>query len=170
MAVMGERLPEAWMVEWHHHNRVRFPLRRWSFLQLPVLLVAGPSIATLARLPDMLADGNWRYPAYLAITVYAGLALVMLHRLVTRRRYLVVDRTGIRSGRRFLPWNEIGSIGLITGPTPLDHLPIHPKHVRSKNLNLTRQHVNDLQSFRTWLDELPSERRRSDSPRQQEWQ
>ena len=158
------------MVEWHHHNRVEFPLRGWSFLQFPLLLALAPTPMVLASLPDMLADGNWRFLAYLWITAYACLVLVFLYQLVTRRPYVVVDRAGIRSGRRFLPWNEIGSIGLVTGPNPIGKLPIHPKNVWANDLVLTRRHVNDLKSFHTWLDELLTDQRRSASPKDQEWQ
>lgn len=129
MAVMGERLPEAWIVEWHHNRRVEFPLRRWSFLQFPFLFVVGPSVMLLSRLPDMLDDGAWRFVGYLLIAAYVGVVIAVAWQLITQRPYLIVDRTGIHQGRRSMPWTEVGSIGLIRGPRPIRQLPIHPKNV-----------------------------------------
>ncbi|WP_432880760.1 hypothetical protein ACQPYH_35915 [Kribbella sp. CA-245084] len=156
---MGERLPEAWMVEWHRNRRVEFPLRRWSFLQFPVLLGLGPSLLLMGRLPDMLDEGAWRYFGYLIIVGYAGIAIAVAWQLITQRPYVVVDRTGVRAGRRFMPWTDVGSIGLIRGQNPFRELPIHPKNVWAKDLVLSRQHVNDLAAFRSWLDELLAEHR-----------
>ncbi|HWD81660.1 MAG TPA: hypothetical protein VG497_22350 [Kribbella sp.] len=162
MTVMGERLPEAWIVEWHHNRRVEFPLRRWSFLQFPFLLLVAPSGLMLSSVPDMLARGASRYLAYLVIATYAGLVIAIAWQLITQRPYLVVDRTGIHQGRRSMPWPEVGSIGLIRGPGPIRQLPIHPKNVWARDLILSRQHVNDLPTFRTWLEEILEEQRRAE--------
>jgi hypothetical protein len=163
MTVMGERLPEAWMVELHRNGRVEFPLRRWSFLQVPVFPIVAFPLISAGRLADMLADGNWRFLAYLLIAVYAGAVITLVWQLATQRPYLIVDRTGVHQGRRSMPWIEIGSIGLTRGPNPFRQLPIHPKNVWAKDLVLSRQHVNDLQSFRTWLEEVLEEQRRSEA-------
>ncbi|WP_165546338.1 hypothetical protein [Kribbella soli] len=155
MTVMGERLPEAWMVELHRNGRVEFPLRRWSFLQVPVLPILGLSVLSAGSLPDMLADGNWRFLAYLLIAVYAGAGIALVWQLVTQRPTLVIDHRGIHQGRRrFMPWTEIGSIGPISGPKMARQLQIHPRNIWAKNLTLTQQHVNDLQALKTWLNTL----------------
>ncbi|WP_344192836.1 hypothetical protein [Kribbella karoonensis] len=159
MAVMGERLPEAWIVEWHHNRRVEFPLRRWSFLQFPFLFVVGPSVMLLSRLPDMLDDGACRFVGYLLIAAYVGVVIAVAWQLITQRPYLIVDRTGIHQGRRSMPWTEVGSIGLIRGPRPIRQLPIHPKNVWANDLVLSQQHVSDLQTFRTWLETILEEQR-----------
>lgn len=163
MTVMGERLPEAWMVEWHHHGRVEFPLRRWTFLQFPLSFVLAPSLMTLAHLPDMLAEDGWRFYGYAVIALYVSLAVVLTYQLITQRPYLIVDRTGIHQGRRSMLWTEIGSFGLIRGPNPIRQLPVHSKNVWAKDLLLSRQHVNDLRSFRTWLEDLLEEQRRPET-------
>ncbi|GAA1129300.1 hypothetical protein GCM10009630_29000 [Kribbella jejuensis] len=163
MAVMGERLPEAWMVEWHRNGRVEFPLRRWSFMQYPFLFLLGPALMTLSRLPDMLADDVGRFFGYLSIAVYAVVLIVLAYTLITQRPYLIVDRSGIRQGRRSIAWTDVGSIGLIRGPRPVRQLPVHPKNIWANDLLLTRQHVNDLQTFKTWLEELLEEQRRSET-------
>ncbi|MEU8226367.1 hypothetical protein [Kribbella sp. NPDC048915] len=157
---MGERLPEAWMVEWQRNGRVEFPLRRWAFLQFPVGLVLAFAAFTGSRVPGMLDDGNWRYVAYLLIAVYVGAAAMIVWQLVTQRPALVVDRRGLHLGRRrFMAWSEIGGIGFVSGPGWIRQLPIHPKHVWAKNLVLTQHHVNDLSAFRVWLGELLDEYR-----------
>jgi hypothetical protein len=160
MTVMGERLPEAWIVEWHRNHRVEFPLRRWSFLQAPFLLVPTMGLLSLSSIPDMLDDGPWRFLAYLLIALYTGVVVGLAWQLVTQRPVLVVDHRGIHLGRRrFLPWDDVGSISPVIGPKPLRRLEIFQKNVWAKNLTLTQQHVNDLQAFRTWLDELLTENR-----------
>ena len=161
MAVMGERLPEAWIVELHRNGRVEFPLRRWSFVQFPLSLALGPSLLLMSRLPDMLDGGTSRYFGYLIIVGYAGIAIALAWQFITQRPYVVVDRTGVRSGRRFMAWTDVGSIGLIRGQGLGHQLPIHPRNVWAKDLVLSRQHINDLQSFRTWLIEVLEEQRRT---------
>ncbi|TDW87308.1 hypothetical protein EV137_5381 [Kribbella pratensis] len=166
MTVMGERLPEAWMVEWHRNSRVEFPLRRWSFLQFPGFLLVGYSALTLGRLPDMLDDGGWRFLAYLLIATYVGIVAMFAWQFVTQRPILVVDHRGIHQGRRrFMPWTEIGSIGPVSGPKLARQLHVYPKNIWAKHLILTQQHVNDLQTFQTWLQEVLDEQRRTESPR-----
>jgi hypothetical protein len=162
MAVMGERLPEAWAVEWQRNGRVEFPLRRRSFLQVPVFPILGLSALSAGTLPDMLADGTWRFLAYLLIAACAGVVIAGIWQLVTLRPILVIDHRGIHQGRRhFMPWTEIGSIGPVSGPKMSRQLQIYPKNVWAKNLTLTQHHVNDLQTFQTWLNELLAEQRRT---------
>ena len=157
---MGERLPEAWMVEWHRNGRVEFPLRRWGFSMFPVLYMAAFALFTAGRLPDMLDDGSWRYLAYLLIAGYVGIGVMIVWQLVTQRPVVVVDHRGIHVGhRRFMAWSEIGSIGFVAGPKLARQLPVQPKNVWAKNLVLTQQHVNDLSAFRLWLGELLEEQR-----------
>ncbi|MGW6201122.1 hypothetical protein ACWF0M_33585 [Kribbella sp. NPDC055110] len=156
---MGERLPEAWMVEMHRNGRVEFPLRRWSFLQFPGLLFLPTAFFGASTIPDMF-DHGWPVIAYLLITLCAALVLGITWQLVTQRPLLVIDHRGIHQGRRrFLPWDEIGSIGPISGPKMARQLQIHPKNVWAKNLVLTQQHVNDLQTFQTWLEEVLEDQR-----------
>ncbi|MBP2350250.1 hypothetical protein JOF29_001333 [Kribbella aluminosa] len=160
---MGERLPEAWMVEWHRNGRVEFPLRRWSFIQYPIFLVLGYSVMAAVKLPDMLADDIWRFLGYLVILAYVGVAIVIIRQLVTQRPYVVVDRVGIHRGRRSMPWTETGSIGSVTGAKLVRQLRLHPKNVWAKELTISQHHVNDLESFRTWLSEVLDEHRRSEN-------
>lgn len=164
MTVMGERLPEAWIVELHRNGRVVFPLRRWSFLQVPVFPILGLSLLSTRSLPDMLADGTWRFLAYVLIAAYAGVVIALIWQFVTRRPVLVIDHRGIQQRRRFMPWTEIGSIGPVSGPKMARQLQIYPKNVWAKNLTMTQYHVNDLQAFSTWLQEVLEEQRCAESP------
>ncbi|TDO68634.1 hypothetical protein EV651_102557 [Kribbella sp. VKM Ac-2571] len=156
MTVMGERLPEAWMVEWHRNSRVEFPLRRWSFMQYPGFWFVVPgALMTTSQLPSMLDDGGWRFLAYLQIAAYVGIVAMLVWQLVTQRPILVVDHRGIHQGRRrFMPWDEIGSIGPVSGPKMARQLHVYPKNIWAKHLILTQHHLNDLQTFQTWLTEL----------------
>jgi hypothetical protein len=161
MAVMGERLPEAWMVELHRNGRVEFPLRRWAFVWSPLVPLLVVACFGAIRLRYML-DSSWRVVGYVAIAAYAGIAVVIAWLFVTQRPVVTVDRNGIHRGRRrFIPWTEISSIGPLSGPKLARQFLIFPRNVRAKNLVLTQQHANDLQSFRTWLEELLTEHRRS---------
>lgn len=154
MTVMGERLPEAWMVEWHRNGRVEFPLRRWPIVQPPMLVLLFMALVTLQSISRTL-DGGWPYITYLLIALDAGVVITIAWQLITQRPILVIDHRGIHQGRRrFMPWDEIGSIGPITGPKMARQLTIHPKNVWAKNLTLTQQHANDLQALQTWLSAL----------------
>jgi hypothetical protein len=163
MTVMGERLPEAWMVEWHRNGRVEFPLRRWSMLYPPVVLILPMALLSMNGIPGMIGDGGGRRLfAYLLIAMYAAVVIGIAWQLVTQRPVLVVDRRGIHLGRRrFMPWTDIGSVGPVTGGKLARHVPVNPKNVWAKNLPLSHHHVNDLQAFQTWLTELLDEHRQS---------
>lgn len=145
------------MVELHRNGRVEFPLRRWAFVSLPLAPLIIMACFGAIRLPDML-DSSWRVVGYVAIAAYAGIAIVIGWQLVTQRPVVIVDRNGIH---RFIPWTDISSIGPLSGPKLARQFLIFPKNVRAKNLVLTQQHANDLQSFRAWLEELLTEHRQA---------
>jgi len=161
MAVMGERLPEAWMVEMHRNGRVEFPLRRRSMVLPPTLFVLPLTLASAGQIPEKL-DSGWRFLGYLTIAVYVSLWAAGVWQLITQRPVVVVDRTGIHHGRRrFMAWSEIGWIGFVSGPKVARQFSVMPKDVWAKSLVLNRQHVNDLQTFRTWLEGLLDEYRQA---------
>jgi hypothetical protein len=162
MAVMGERLPEAWIVEWHRNGRVEFPLRRWAFLQYPIFVVLGYSILLAGKLPDMLADDVWRFAGYLVIVAYVGIAIAIVRMLVTQRPYVVVDRVGIHRGRRSMPWSEIADIAELDG-APGDRFFTVVPSTRGRKLRLGQEHVRNVPAFRYWLTDLLAEHRRTAS-------
>ena len=63
--------------------------------------------------------------------------------------------------RRFMAWSEIGWIGFVSGPKIARQFSVMPKDVWAKSLVLNRQHLNDLQTFRTWLEGLLDEYRQA---------
>ncbi|WP_460665534.1 hypothetical protein [Kribbella swartbergensis] len=155
---MGERLPEAWMVELHRNGRVEFPLRRWTAMRwlpwLPLVYLPGPTLALL--------DGEWRFVGHLMIVVSVGVVVAMVWQLVTQRPVVIVDRRGIHRGRRrFMAWSDVGSLGPVSGPKLARQFPVMPRDVRAKNLVLGQEHVNDVAAFRSWLDEVLDEHRRA---------
>ncbi|GAA2837369.1 hypothetical protein GCM10010522_64650 [Kribbella solani] len=157
---MGERLPEAWMVEWHRNQRVEFPLRRWAYLfpsMLPFALIG------LGALPRLFYS-DWRVTSYVLFAVYVVVGAGVIWQLITQRPVVVVDHRGIHYGRRrFMAWDDISSIDLPHGPRMTRQLPIHPKDVWAKRLVLTQNHVSDLESFRTWLTALLTDHRQTPS-------
>ncbi|MFF0343612.1 hypothetical protein [Kribbella sp. NPDC004875] len=160
MKVMGERLPEAWLVEMHRNGRVEFPVRRSVWVQVPgfpVLLIA---LSGAIHIPYVMDSGG-RWIGYLMIAAYACAFVGCVWQLVTQRPVLVVDRQGIHRGRtRSMAWSAIGSIGLTSGRSLAQQFRVHPKNVRARDLVLNRMHVNDLEAFRGWLEELLAEQRR----------
>jgi hypothetical protein len=58
-----------------------------------------------------------------------------------------------------MAWSEIGSIGLVSGRSLVQQFRVNPKNVWAKDVVLNRHHVNDLEAFRGWLDELLAEHR-----------
>jgi len=115
----------------------------------------------VSSIPDMF-DHGWPVLAYLLITLYAGLVVGITWQLITQRPTLVIDHQGIHQGRRrSMPWTEISSIGPVSGPKMSRQLEVFPTNVWAKHLTLSQFHVNDLQAFRTWLNELLAEQRRT---------
>ncbi|WP_427889410.1 hypothetical protein ACQHIV_39320 [Kribbella sp. GL6] len=114
------------------------------------LMFLGIACGPLVHLAGVLDRPGWRYVGYLGIAGYVGVACFVAWTAVTQRPYVVVDHAGVHVGRRSMAWTDVGSIGLVGRPAR--QLPIHPKNVWAKDLVITRQHVNDLESFRTWLE------------------
>lgn len=161
MTVMGERSPEDWTAELVRTGHVVFPLRRrpvlWQFAYLML-----PSVMVVIWLPDALdAGGGQRISAFVAVASYVVAAAGIVWQLIVQRPVVTVDREGIRRGRKFRPWAEIGAIGIAGGTWFARTLPIIPKDAWAKDLILHSQHVRDLPAFRRWLEVVLEERRRS---------
>ena len=67
---------------------------------------------------------------------------------------MIVDRT-------FLPWTDIGAIGIPHGLKFYMVLPIIPTNVWSKHLLLSQDNVKDIPALGAWLEKLLSERRKT---------
>lgn len=127
-----------------------------------------PSVVlAVSRLSGALdANGAGRGPARAWVLLILPAVGFFVWQLVTQRPAVTVDREGIRRGRRkFMPWTEIGAIGLATGPVWGRTLPIIPKDVWAKDLTLHQQNIRDLPAFRRWLETLLEEHRQSSSSR-----
>ena len=161
MAVMGEESPERWADEWRRTGRVVFPLRRrpvlWGFAQL---LVVGTVIAVFG-LPDMVEyGGGARIAAFVLAPLYVFGIGLGIWQLVAQRPVVIVDQDGIRRGKRkFMPWSEIGAIGIANGSVWGMSLPIIPKDAWGKDLRLYQQNVRHMPAFRRWLEILLAEHR-----------
>jgi hypothetical protein len=160
MAVMGERLPEAWMVELHRMGRVVFPVRRRTIRLRMVLITLYVGVIPANSWYDMMSEGGGGL--VLALASFATGVVVLGYstwQLITQRPHLVIDHEGIRRGRkRFMPWTEVGAIGIPTGQ-PFQSVSVLPANVWAKDLRLDRDHVKDIPTLATWLETLLAEKR-----------
>jgi hypothetical protein len=164
MTVMGERSTEDWTEEFRRTGRVVFPLRRrpllWQFGYGCVVLV----ILAAYWVPHAERVGLGERHALLVGGVVWMIGFVGgAWQWVVQRPTLAVDHEGIRRGRKFIAWGEIGAIGIATGPVWARTLPIIPRDTFAKDLRLSAMHVRDLPTFRRWLEELLAERREPSS-------
>jgi len=115
MAVMGDASAEVWAEELRRTGRVVFPQRPRAIAFRVVLFVL-PCVMAAKTFPDMRAEGGFaRSLGFLLVSlVIAGLGH-LVWQASTRRPVLTVDREGIRFGRKFRPWTEIGAIGIPHG-------------------------------------------------------
>ncbi|MEU4287995.1 hypothetical protein AB0E63_07220 [Kribbella sp. NPDC026596] len=172
MTVMGEAPPAVWADEFRRTGRVVFPLRRrtvlWGLAQgLPPLV-----LMSVFWVPDALEAGGAERVSVQVLGVAYVMALGFgAWQLVTQRPAVTVDRAGIRRGRRkFVPWTEIGAIGIATGPVWARSLPIIAKDPWGKDLRLHQQNVRDMPALRRWLETLLEEHRRASNSGATTWQ
>jgi hypothetical protein len=161
MAVMGEETPDVWTDEFRRTGRVVFPVRRRPVLirlAVVALPVGGYQVSSLVDALDSSMTG-----LILRLISLSGVLFIIGifgWQLITQRPVLTVDHEGIRLGRKgFMPWTDIGTIGLPTGTTFYRNLPVLPADVWSKELRLPQDNVQDLDAFTTWLtDRLEAHR------------
>lgn len=164
MAVMGDASAEVWAEELRRTGRVVFPQRPRA-LVFKALWLALSCVPAAVSFPDMLAEGGFaRVLGLLVAATFIGGVGCLVWQVITGRPVLTVDREGIRFGRRFRPWKEIGAIGIPTGPTPFMTIPLIPNDVWSKHLAVPRDNVKDLPALTTWLTELLKAHRNSTTP------
>ncbi|TCO34469.1 hypothetical protein EV652_102535 [Kribbella steppae] len=160
MAVMGDASAEVWAEELRRTGRVVFPQRPRAFVFKAVITV-WPAVMAVNASPSMLEEGGFsRVLAFFLFALFIGSAGYLVWQAITRRPVLTVDRAGIRSGRKFMPWIEIGAIGIPHGPGFLQTLPIIPANVWAKDLTLSQENVRDVLALARWLEEVLKEQRR----------
>ncbi|WP_433161414.1 hypothetical protein [Kribbella sp. CA-247076] len=160
MTVMGEASPEVWTAEWQRSGRVVFPVRRRPLLirfGALVLLLAPNMIMSI----DSLSEGGTdRVFWFIGLAGVACLFVLIGWQVATQRPALTIDREGIRMGRRrFMPWTDVGSIGIPHRPGFAGSLPIIPADVWAKDLILRQDTVRDLSALAAWLEVLLAEHR-----------
>jgi membrane protein YdbS with pleckstrin-like domain len=162
MTVMGERLAEDWTDELRHTGRVVFPLRRRPMLWQLGLGLVPLSLITVFLVPDELhGTSAERHALAVGLFVFSlGMAWAAWQ-FITQRPAITVDHNGIHRGRKFIPWTDIGAIGLATGPLWARALPIIPRNTARKDLVLSGFNVRDLPAFRRWLEDLLADQRRT---------
>jgi hypothetical protein len=159
VAVMGDASAVAWSDELRRTGRVVFTLRpRPVLTMLPLLwLWVGGQLFTLEK---TLEVGGSRL---VTMVLIFGSVLAMtgwnIWRLITRYPVLTVDHHGIRVRRKFLPWAEVGAIGLPGGTRRYRRLPIIPKDAWGKDLTIDQSAVRDIPALARWLEELVKEQR-----------
>jgi hypothetical protein len=142
-----------------------FPVRRRPVLirlAVVVLLLGGYQVSSLI---DSLDSGTTglvlRALSLSGVLLIAG---IFVWQLITQRPVLAVDHEGIHIGRKgFMPWTDIGSIGLPTGTPFYRNVPVLPSDVWAEHLAVPRDNVKDLPALATWLTGILEERRRSET-------
>jgi hypothetical protein len=160
MAVMGDASAEVWTDELRRAGRVVFPVRRrrvvirWVLFSLPVL-------NSLWEAPTQWDEGGAdRFFSLLGVAAFLMIVGIHLWQSLTRQPELTVDDEGIHFGRkRFLPWTDIGTIGIPTGPKFFMLVPVLQNNVWAKELRLPQDNVKDIPAFARWLEQLLAQHR-----------
>jgi hypothetical protein len=157
---MGDASAEVWTEELRRTGRVVFPQRPRAFV-FKVIVLLLPCVMTAGSFPDMLEEGGFaRILGFLLLALVIASLGYLVWQAITRRPVLIVDRQGIRFGRKFMPWTDIGAIGIPHGAGVLATLPIIPADVWAKDLTLSQENVRDVLAFALWLEEVLKEQRR----------
>ncbi|MEV0286746.1 MULTISPECIES: hypothetical protein [unclassified Kribbella] len=162
---MGERSPEVWTEEFERTGRVVFPVRRRPVLIQFVFFLALISPSQVNSVTEMqsadVAELVLRLLGTTSLLVCFGM---LVWQFVTQRPVLVVDREGIRYGnKRFMPWSDVGTIGIPTGPKFFMAVPVLPADVWAKDLQVRQYNVKDLPAFAAWLTVVLKQQRASES-------
>ncbi|MFG1817138.1 hypothetical protein ACGFIF_25500 [Kribbella sp. NPDC049174] len=157
---MGEASPEVWAEELRRAGRVVFPQRRRA-LTFKVVITVLPCATTGTSFTSVVEDGGVaRLLAFALVASVVGCLGFIGWQAITRRPMVTVDRQGIRSGRKFMAWTDVGSIGIPHGLGFAQTLPIIPADVWAKDLTLSQENVRDVLAFARWLEDVLNEQRR----------
>ncbi|ADB31046.1 hypothetical protein Kfla_1952 [Kribbella flavida DSM 17836] len=162
MTVMGEEPPATWSDELHRTGRVVFPARPrfvWRCVGF-VWLFFG--LTQLSSLVDALDRGGVRLVMFfLALAVAVAATGWACSLVLARRPALTVDRDGIRSGKHFLPWTEIGAVGAVYGPSFSRVFPILPKDRWGRHVMVGKLAVEDVSALAHWLEQALAQQQTS---------
>lgn len=164
--VMGEATADVWAAEFRRTGQVVFthrPRRVWVETGLTWVWIG--IFLALSRDRMLEEGGMWTValvaplPAAAAVTAWYG------WHFLSRRPVLTVSQQGVRVGRRFLPWAEVGAIGIPRGVRPFWTLPIIwtlqiiPRDTRGKDLTVNQTTVKNIPALARWLEDVLKEQR-----------
>lgn len=160
--VMGEASEAVWTEEFRRAGRVVFPVRprgALANLGLVWLIVVGTQVPGFGF---ALEDGGAGLVVRLPILAFAlGFTGWCWWLVTTKRPVLTLDNDGIRVGRkRFLPWAEVGAIGIPRVIWRYWTLPVIPRDVWAKELRVDHLAARDVTALAHWLEEPLKENRR----------
>ncbi|MDX6283163.1 MAG: hypothetical protein QOH03_4234 [Kribbellaceae bacterium] len=102
--------------------------------------------------------------------VYALAAVRLYYGILTGRSRLVIGREGVTLGKHRIEWADIQDITLRPTSPVLRYLAVGPPSVRIRarrtyrHIDVTRDHVKDLEAFANWLRSTHEARTPTQSP------
>ncbi|TDD43677.1 hypothetical protein E1263_41490 [Kribbella antibiotica] len=163
MPTTGEQTPAAWTEEFQRNGRVVFPLRRRPYVLRGAVILFVYGLSGVSNLISLADQSGYRL---LATSLRVMLLLTLIGigswQLITRWPILTVDAEGIRYGRAFMAWDEVGTAGIPRGPAFFRTLPVLPANVWDKEIRIHRDNVRDLTALSAWLNDLRPHRKHND--------
>lgn len=160
---MGDQPPEAWSAELQRDGRVVFTVRPQAVLRELGFIWAPTVVVLVLRWRGLGDDRVEQLFAAFVIALAVGTTAWQGWRLASHQTVLTVDEAGLRVGRkRFMPWAEVGAIGLVRGGRRIHTLPILPKDPWGKELIIPQAAVRSVPALAQWLEELLKEHRAAD--------
>ncbi|GAB3948530.1 hypothetical protein GCM10029976_079890 [Kribbella albertanoniae] len=161
MPTTGDQTADVWDAEYRSAGQVVFPVRR-SPAVLRVVLIGVLTVLQIASMATSDQAVAWWVIDWLILTMATTALTYCLWQLATRRPKVVVDREGIRKGRKLITWSTITTLDFSASATGL--------RIRSeappKRIFIPRDNVRDLAMGRAWLQHLLEFHRNSGS---QQW-
>ncbi|MFB6724115.1 hypothetical protein ACFCV3_28310 [Kribbella sp. NPDC056345] len=161
MPTTGELTADVWDAEYRSTGQVVFPVRRFPAVLRVVLI----GLLTLLQIASMATTDQavaWWVIDWLILAMATTALTYCLWQLATRRPTVVVDREGIRKGRKLITWSTITTLDFSASSSGL--------RVRSeappKRMFIPRDNFRDLAMARAWLMHLHEFHRNSGS---QQW-
>ncbi len=158
MPTTGDLTADVWDAEYRSTGQVAFPVRR-SPAVLRVVLIG---VLTLLQIASMVTSDQavaWWVIDWLILAMATTALAYCLWQLATRCPKVVVDREGIRKGKKVVTWSTITTLDFSASGTGL--------RVRSeappKRIFIPRDNFRDLAMGRAWLLHLLEFHRNSGS-------
>ncbi|MFI5707035.1 hypothetical protein [Kribbella sp. NPDC051620] len=147
---------------------VEVPVRRMRrVFYLTGSVVFGGLVAYLVSSGDGPLIGEARFAFHIglaALAVYVTGAVRLYYGIVSGRSRLSVGPAGVALGEHLIGWADIQHISLRPASPVLRYLAFGPPSVRIqarqrlRRIDVTRDHVKDLEGFAEWLERIRTER------------